>query len=219
MTFHNIFSNKEDKKKKQKVIIDNRERNSLVPSELIKLNFEIEFKQLEIADYLVNNIALERKTISDLQNSIIDKRIFTQLKELKQYEKFCLIIEGDLINSKKILHENALRGFIIFCSIDEQIPIIFTSNEKETAQYIDILSRRDPNRTISLKDKKFSLNKTEQAQYILEGFPNVGPVKAKLLLNKFKSIKNIINSKEKEMEPILGKKTKEFLTLIDLQKN
>ncbi|MEI6849948.1 MAG: ERCC4 domain-containing protein [archaeon] len=218
MTFYNILSKEREKiPKKNKIIIDNREKNSLVPSELSKLNFELEFKQLEIADYLINNIAIERKTISDLQSSIIDKRIFKQLEELKQYEKSCIIIEGNLENSRKILSENAIRGFILFCTLDKQIPIIFTQNEKETAQYMDVLARRDPNKTISLKDKKVSLNKSEQAQYILEGFPNVGPVKAKKLLAKFKSIKNIINSEEKDLEPLLGKKTKDFLALANHQ--
>ena len=76
MTFFNIFSNKKIKENKKTIIADNRERNSLVISELVKLNHEVQFEQLEIADYLVNNIAIERKTKSDLASSIIDKRIF-----------------------------------------------------------------------------------------------------------------------------------------------
>ena len=59
----NIFSEKKIKEKiKPKILIDYREKNSLVPSILSK-DFEIEFKQLPVADYIINNTAIERKTL------------------------------------------------------------------------------------------------------------------------------------------------------------
>ena len=71
------------------------------------------------------------------------------------------------------------------------------------------------NSTFSLRAKKLSLSKEEQIQFILEGFPNIGPAKAKKLIEKFKSIKNIISASEEELELILGKKAKEFKSLVD----
>lgn len=218
MTFFNIFSDKKESNKgKVKILIDNREKNSLVPSELAKLGFQIEFSQLPVADYLINNLAIERKSINDLKSSIINKRIFTQMQELKQYPVHLLIIEGlNMENiSSGIIHENALRGFLLAAQLDYKIPLIFTEDEKETALYISLLAKKRSNQEISLRAKKISLNKKEQIQYILEGFPNVGPVKAKALIKKFKSLKNIINAQEKELEEILGKSTKDFLTLVN----
>jgi len=52
-------------------------------------------------------------------------------------------------------------------------------------------------------------------QFILEGFPGIGPTTAKKLLKKFKSIKKIINASEEELKEILGKKTETFLKIID----
>ena len=66
MTFFNIFSKEKIKSKEQnseKIIVDNREKNSLVPSELSKNNINFEFQQLPIADYIINDFAIERKTI------------------------------------------------------------------------------------------------------------------------------------------------------------
>src|SRR3989344_9558221 len=95
MELVNIFSKKNIKEKeKLKIIVDNRERNSLVPSLLMERGFEVEWKQLEVADYLINGVAIERKTVSDFKSSIINKRIFQQLFELKQYDKKILIVEG-----------------------------------------------------------------------------------------------------------------------------
>jgi ERCC4-type nuclease len=48
------------------------------------------------------------------------------------------------------------------------------------------------------------LNKKEQLQLIIEGFPGVGPKKAKKLLKKFGSIQNIILSSTEDLEDILG---------------
>lgn len=212
MPFLDIFSTskKENNKQKAKIIVDNREKQSLIPSLLIKNNIEVEFKQLEIADYIINDIAIERKTFSDLQSSIINKRIFTQLQNLNQYKNTLLIIEGE---SEKFIHENAIRGFILSALIDQKIPIIFTKDEKDTSIYLIVLSKRTK-KEISLRQSITFKSKLEQLQYILEGFPNIGPVTAKKLINKFKSLKEILNAPEKELEPILGKKATDFLKLI-----
>ncbi|MBS3091315.1 hypothetical protein J4217_02615 [Candidatus Pacearchaeota archaeon] len=219
MTFFNIFSKKQEKKnseenKKAKIIIDNREKNSLVISELINLGTEIELKQLQIADYLVNDVAVERKTINDLQSSIINKRIFSQLKDLKQYRQNLLIVEGDIEYSPVFIHENAFRGFLLSIALEYQIPIIFTKNEQDTAKYLLVLAKQTKNKESSLRESQTFKSKRDQIQFILEGFPGVGPIKAKALIKKFKSIKNIVNATEKELNNILGKKTSEFKTLI-----
>lgn len=218
--FHNIFSKKKEKRETNgniKVIIDNREKNSLVPAELSSLNLEIEFQRLQIADYIVNNIAIERKTISDLKASIINKRIFSQIQELKQYPSCLLLIEGDIeeIFNNEIIHENALRGFIIASILDYKVPIIFSKNEKDTALYISILAKKRDKKEFSIRPSKILFSKEEQSQFILEGFPYVGPVKAKALLNKFKSLKNIINASNLELQEILGKRANDFRNLVD----
>ncbi len=218
MPFHNIFSKtKETPEQKIKIIIDNREKQSLVASELASLGFQIEFQQLNIGDYLVNDVAVERKTIPDLKSSIINKRIIQQLLELKQYPKNLLIIEGisDEDIYQGIIHENALRGFLLSVALEFQVPIIFTQNEKDTAKYLSVLAKKSPKKDFSMRAGKLFKTKEERLQFILEGFPNIGPVKAKALLDKFKSIKNIINAEEKDLQEILGSRTKDFLDLLE----
>jgi len=216
MTFFDIFSNKKEKTNNKnqnlKIIADNREKNSLVISELIKSNISIEQKQLEVADYIVNDIAIERKTFSDLQSSIINKRIFDQLNNLKQYKKRFLILEGE---SDLFIHENAIRGFILSCSLDYETPLIFTKDESDTASYLITLAKRNPNKEISLRPSISFKSKQEQLQYILEGFPGIGPVTAKLLIKQFSSLKSIMNATEDQLKPILKSKTQDFLRLIN----
>ncbi len=87
-----------------KVIVDNRESKEII-KELIKEEIEVERKQLETADYIlqtkninneIQNVGIERKTINDLLNSIIDKRLINQLIILKEnFDIPLLIIEGE----------------------------------------------------------------------------------------------------------------------------
>lgn len=222
MSFQDIFSKNKEKqvKKKQsvKILVDIHEKNSLIPSILSNLNADYEFSNLRVGDYIINGIAIERKTIPDLKSSIISKRILFQLKELKQYSKSLLIVEG-LSNFELyegIIHENALRGFLLSTAIDHQVPVIFTENEEDTAKYLSVLAKREakPKTPQSLR-QKIPLSKDEQKQFILEGFPNIGPQTAKALLKHFKSIKNIINAPKEELEKILKKKTNLFMQALD----
>ena len=216
MTFHDIFSTKKDlhASKVQTVIIDIHEKNSLVPAELSKLNIPFVFESLKVGDYLINNTLIERKTLSDLQSSIISKRIFEQIKNLQQSPSPMIIIESST-EKKLILHENALRGFFLSLIQEHKIPFILTDSERDTAHYFSLLARTKSPSQISLRPSRLLETREEQLQFILEGFPGIGPVAAKALLNKFHSLKNIFNAQEPELEDILGKKTNEFKSLIE----
>jgi len=247
------FSKKEiQNKEKIKMIADYRERNCFVASELIHLGFEVEFKELKVGDYIVKDVVIERKTISDFISSMINKRLSRQLEELQQYKNKLLIIEGfdeqELYNDddaamrfhrrqleiaqlqlkgksvpnsggspmeKKTarlflgVSGNAIRGFLLSIVLKHKVPIIFTKNSQDTAKFISVLSKKQ-SKEISLNAKKKSLNKKEQMQFILEGFPGIGPKNAKNLLTKFKTIQNIINASPKTLQKTIGKKAEIF---------
>jgi len=79
-----IFSKKKSiiqkEELKEKIIIDYREKNSLVASHLIKQGFPIEFRELKIGDYIVKDVVIERKTIQDFINSMISRRLLNQIE-------------------------------------------------------------------------------------------------------------------------------------------
>ncbi len=219
-----IFSKTEKKSKllenreKIKIIIDYREKNSLVASYLIRENFDVEFRELKIGDYIVKDTIIERKTISDFISSMINGRLLRQLEELKQFENKLLIIEG--ISKQEIysddnqkVNSNAIRGFLLSIVLKHKIPIIFTKDSEDTAKFMDVLSRKK-SKELKLNAGKKTLDKKEQLQFIIESFPGVGPKKSKELLEKFSTIQNIINAPIEELEEILGKNAKNFIELI-----
>ena len=141
---NDIFSKSKkqpNEKPKQKILIDHREKNSLVPSFLKKNGLEIEFIHLKLGDYLVNNFLIERKTNLDFICSILDKRIETQIERLKKQENKLLIIENS-VRTKTNFNQNAVKGKILSLALKHKIPIIFTKNEEDTAIYLKILSNK-----------------------------------------------------------------------------
>ncbi|MBU2503628.1 MAG: hypothetical protein KJ879_01055, partial [Nanoarchaeota archaeon] len=85
---------------------------------------------------------------------------------------------------------------------------------KDTARFISVLAKRQA-KEISLNVNKKSLDKKERLQFIIEGFPGVGPKIARKLLEKFKTLKGITNASEEELKEILGKKAEIFKKLIE----
>jgi len=214
----NIFSKRKTiVKEKPKIIADYREKNSLVPSELISLGFEVEFKELKVGDYIVKDVAVERKTISDFLSSMINKRLLKQIEELKQYKKCLLIIEGiedqELYNDEpEGINGNAIRGFLLSITLKHNTPIILSKNPEDTAKFLFILSKRQE-KEVSLKAKKKALNKKEQMQFILEGFPGIGQATAKKLLSNYKNLKEIFNAPLEDLKSLIGKKAEIFKLL------
>ena len=224
----NIFSKQKENRNKKKeipkptILVDYREKNCFVASELIHLGLNVEFKELKVADYIVNDVAIERKTVSDFISSMINRRLLNQLEELQQYKNKLLIIEGideqELYtdSEEKIgMHPNSVRGFLLSILLKHKVPIIFTKDSEDTAKFISVLAKRKP-KELSLNVSKKSLNKKEQLQFILESFPGIGPKSARKLLQKFKTIKNIINASEEELKETLRKKAESMKKIIEM---
>ena len=147
-----IFSSNPLKKKiinPIKVVVDYREKNSLVASELIDLGLNVEFKELKVADYIVRDVAIERKTVSDFLGSMLNKRLLKQIEDLKQYKNKLILIEGIdeqevYSNSKEYrgIHPNSVRGFLLSIVLKHKIPLLFTKDSKDTANFIALIAKK-----------------------------------------------------------------------------
>ena len=204
-----------------KIIVDHRERASGIIKELEKKKLDIKIEQLVSADFVletkdkdgkITTVGVEKKTQNDFINSIIDRRLITQLINLKEhFSTPLLIIEGsDNIYTLRNFHPNAIRGMLVAIAIDFQVPTIYTKNYRDTAAVIAIIAKRldEPRKSISLLKKLKPATTKEKQQFIVESFPGVGPHIAKALLTKFKSINNIVNASIKELMSVnkMGKK-------------
>jgi ERCC4-type nuclease len=199
---------------KLKIVCDTRERVSQINQELKNLSndsFEVDvlIEQLSLGDYqLSNEVLIERKTIADLESSIIDGRIFSQLDSLSEkVSKPGLIIEGiiNFSDNDNRINNKSLIGLITSIGLNYRIPIFFTRNQKETALFLYVIAKREQFGVKTEIKHRFSKNKmsfSDQQLFILESFPDIGPTLAKSLLKKFKNIKGIANASVKELQEV-----------------
>lgn len=221
----NIFSKSKPEKQptcpnpKIPIIIDTREKQSLIAANLINQKANIQFEHLDIADYIIGDTAIERKTFQDFIGSILNKRLIDQLHNLKKYNNHFLLLEGFYYNYQDFnIHENAIRGMLLSIANDFKIPIIYTENEKDTANFLILLAKKyeKPKTEFAIRQTKTLKSKEEQKQFILEGFPGIGPTTAKNLLEKFQTLEKVFQATEKELQNFLDKnKLQKFKELLD----
>lgn len=207
----NIFSKKkttteiECPNPKIPITVDTREKQSLIAANLLNKKANIKYETLQIGDYLIEDTIIERKTFQDFVGSMLNKRLLDQLQEIKKYPKHFLIIEGFDYNYNQFnVHENAIRGMLLSIAIDFQVPIIYTENEEDTTNFLILLAKKyeRPQQQMSTRPSKTLKTKEEQKQFILEGFPGIGPVAAQHLLEKFPTLKEIFNTTEEQLKKI-----------------
>jgi len=191
------------------IYIDSRENNALI-KELFKIKeIKIETKRLDVGDIIISeNIAIERKSKKDFVNSIIDKRLFLQLKDLTlNYRRPVLVLEGEEdIFSIRNLNPNVIRATLSSIAIDYRIPIIYTKDLEDTAQFIRTIAKRTTKvkKEISLVSNKTSFSENEELEKVISSIPKINVVTAKNILNYFNTIEKLIKAKEKDIENIEG---------------
>ncbi|MCX6666014.1 MAG: helix-hairpin-helix domain-containing protein, partial [Euryarchaeota archaeon] len=175
---------------------------------------KVESVQLDVGDYILSSrIGVERKTVDDFLESMISGHLFAQIKRLREaYSRPILIIEGEKLLTKRNISHNAIFGCFVSIIVDFGIPIITTSNEQETADFLSVMAareQREEKKEVAIRGKKYVMSLKENQQFLLEGLPNVSAVLAKRLLNHFGSIRSIVNASEEELIQVsgIGKKT------------
>lgn len=203
-------------------IVDHREHKSILRV-LAKEGIDYKKEQLGIADFLIKSkangeettVAIERKTLEDFLNSIIDKRLLIQLAEMRErYKVAVLIIEGnENIYQMRNMHPNAIRGMMVTIAIDFQVPIIRTLNPRDTVMVMKNMAERltRSRKPISMYSRRTPLSLEDQKLYLLESLPGVGATLAKSLLREFGSVEKVMNASLKDLQKVdkLGPKKAE----------
>lgn len=204
----------EQKKKEQKrakIIVDSRELNGGVPKAIDQFCTDVDFevKTLDTGDYILSDrTAVERKKTDDFWHSIFEtKELFSQLSDLKKsYEKTIVIIEGDGLYSRNV-NPNVIRGIISAITVDMYIPIIYTANQLDTAQYLARIAKREQieeKRPLSIHGKRSHLTDDEMRVYITSSICEIGPINAKKLLTELGSVRNVFKASKDELQIVKG---------------
>ena len=211
------------KKIEFEIVVDHRESSSSLVKELVSAGFTIKLAQLPVADYrLGNRVLIERKTSQDFSKSIIDGRLFREIKELKQNSTHpLLLIEGEDLYTASTLKPEAIRGACVSIMLDFNIPILWARDGKETASFFKTIARREMEKEKGKKSVPTRIEKAPQKlseilEFVVAGLPGINTIRAKNLLQKFKTLETIFTAEEEELLEVdgIGKKLAERMRKI-----
>jgi Fanconi anemia group M protein len=192
-----------------KIIVDHRESRSPVMRFLSQKDIIVEPQQLDVGDYIISSrIGVERKTVDDFLNSLIEGKLFVQMKNLRTtYSRPLLLVEGDGLLTKRNISHNAIFGSLVSIIVDFGIPIITTHTPQETADFLAVMAHREQkegDKAIAIRGEKTAKTISEHQQFLVEGLPNISAVLAQRLLQHFGSIRSLANASEDDLCQIQG---------------
>ncbi len=191
---------------------------------LAEMGVEANVRALSPGDYLVGDVGVERKSLSDFFQSIIRKRLFDQLKRLvESYPRQLLVVEGDLDEVRLFRNPGVFWGAFLYVSMDIGVPIIFTSELNQTAVLLATLGQklsREGARGVMVRYKPKFVSDEALQKFIVQGLPGIGETLAEKLLTTFKTVRGLFTASEMELRriPKIGeKKAREITRIIDLK--
>jgi len=206
-----------------KVVADLRESH-LVIEALQKMEAKVVEKTISPGDYVVGEgFAVERKTFRDFIQSIYKKRLFEQIERLHQaYPQCCLVIEGDVgYGLTSLYNPQIFWAALARTTVDWNIPIIFTVNEEQTAQFIFSLAKKlqeEKGEVVAVRYKPKFYTRAGQQRFAVQGLPRVGPILADRLLKKFRSVRGVFTATRYELLRVEGfgkKRAEEISRFLD----
>jgi len=210
-----------------RIVVDHREARNHVFMHLKDTDAELACEQLKTGDYICSDrVVVERKTIADFVQSLLDQRIFRQVSEMKEcFEKPVLIIEGDpdQIISGRDVHPNAIRGALASLALDHRIPMVWTRNPKETAEQIYWFARReqvDAKRAIAIRSPSGKDSIADMQEFLVAGLPNINTKLSRNLLKKFKTPRRVFSARPERLmkaEGIGELKARKIWELLNLE--
>ncbi|MEA3343053.1 MAG: DEAD/DEAH box helicase [archaeon] len=192
------------------VYTDTRERKLLRElKEFESDGFELRTSQLEVGDFLLSDrLCIERKRFEDFLQSIIDGRLFSQMKALaSNFERPVVVLEGSNLFGQRNIHPNAINGAINSISVDFRIPILWTKTPRETAELIIGLARREQDeksRMVQVRGERKAQTASDMQEGIVGMLPGVNALLAKRLLSELGSVKKVVCADEERLQKVEG---------------
>ena len=164
---------------------------------------------LVAGDYILSDrVAVERKEAGDFATSLIDGRLFQQARALRDaYSSPLMVVEGEGLFTARRINEEAIWSALASLSTDFHLGVLMTKDAGETARLLHAIARREQNqekRPLQMRGEKTSMSDDERLRYLVEGLPNVSAVLSRRLLDKFGTVKGIVDASVAELQEVEG---------------
>lgn len=188
------------------ITVDNREDRKYL--KILQSTFpehEYSYEKIEEGDYVTNRCIVERKTISDLHNSIISGRLRSQLNRGLTHNKvYILLIVGDIhhyaskMRAMKIkFSEKMIYSTLASAIVKHNVHVIWTNTELDGFKIIVPIMEKFE------KGQAITPTKLSHVVIISKLF-GVSKVIAIEIIRKFISLENMIVATESDFMKIKG---------------
>lgn len=208
-----LYSYLRKEKKRPEIVIDSREASNRngkkILNSLEKFDIDIIVKKLDFGDYLIGDVAIERKTVFDLVNTLTQRFLFDQIFRMKEaYPRSIVLIEGymGLLRKFSRITPESLSG-ALFAIAQASIPVIPTIDCQDTATFLatsakQMFKNEEIPPTIRHRPKTEDIK--EQQLFMITGLPHIGSVLGEKLLDHFGTARNIFSASKRELMDIKG---------------
>ncbi len=156
---------------------------------------------------LSKRLAVERRTGGNFLRGIMDKTLFTSAIYLREHFPVpVLIVEGTVSYEYTAFDPQAVRGALCAMMLQYGMNVLSTADVEETAALIAMMARQEqlgiPD--ISLIPKRKAADLGDVQRRVVEMLPGCGMVLARDLLQRFGSVRRIVNASEDELRGVRG---------------
>lgn len=200
-----------------KITYDHREKASGIPRAMVKSGkIEATSAQLPVGDYILSDrLIVERKTLSDLDQSIRQGRLKRQIKTMSDgYAIPVLLIEQQ---GNVSLPDHVRRGALI-SAIRQGVSVLIVQDKAETVEYLIAMARKEhaaPQPKWDVRHKKVDTPE-ELSLQIIGALPGVGRSRAYALLEHFGTLQALFSADQKALKKVSGIGTKGAKKLAEL---
>lgn len=196
------------------ITMDSREPTRL-KKKLEKKKIKVKLDYLDIGDFLLpGNVCIERKTAQDFMGSIRDKRIWTQAKNLEQYDHAIIAIIGSEKEKWKSFYftkshwaHKQWNGAIGTLATKFNVSVMTFNDENDFLDFLKVIDKKLSGKKQSTRPSPLvrkAKNDKERRENCLCSVPGISIKKAQKLLEHFETIENIAKAGPNELQHCQG---------------
>ena len=186
------------------LVVDTNEPEDIL-ERLRVLRVDVDRRKIAPGDYVVGPIGIERKALPDFFNSLVRKRLFEQVRRLREaYPQPLLILEGDIAEISTFRQPQSILGALVALEVVEHVPVLTTADKDQTALLLSVIWKRQDKEAAAygLRHKPKEMSVEERQRFLVEGLPNVGETLARNLLERFGSVRAVFTASSEELKAV-----------------
>uniref|UniRef100_A0A8C4VNV9 ATP-dependent RNA helicase FANCM n=1 Tax=Gopherus evgoodei TaxID=1825980 RepID=A0A8C4VNV9_9SAUR len=189
------------------ILVDSREISSgseIISSLKAVHGVKVQVCSLGGCDYIVSNrMAVERRTQSELLNSMNRNRVTQRIQHLQSmFERICVIVEKDRIKAgetSRLFQRTKYYDAMLSALIRAGIRILFSSCQEESAHLLKDLVLVEQRKNVAICVPTEVKGAKEEALRFYLSIPNISYLAALNMCHGFASVKKMVNSSPKDI--------------------